>query len=75
MKPDKEKHMGARKQKPHTEAPATQGVVNTNLATSVPETGTVYAGYYLNYSVQYRVDAVGRKIIISPENLRGVVMP
>lgn len=52
----------------------TTNVVNTNLATSVPQTGTVYAGEYLSQPVQYRVDAVGRKVIISPTNLVGVVI-
>ena len=48
-------------------------VVNTNLATSIPATGTVYAGEYLQHQVSYRLDSVGRRVIISPENLKGVV--
>ena len=49
--------------------------VNTNLATSYPTEGTLYAGTYLQYKVLYRVDGVGRKVIIEPSSLLGVVMP
>ena len=47
--------------------------VPTNLATSIPETGTLYAGEYGANQVTYRLDSVGRRVIVTPSNLAGVV--
>lgn len=68
--------MGAKPKKtPPGHAPkAEPTAVNTNYSTTVPETGTIYAGNYLQYSVTYRVNDVGRKIIITPPELYGVVI-
>ena len=61
------------KEKPNKQAK--NAPVETNLATTIPTEGTVYAGTYLQWPVTYRVDTVGRKIIVGPAELVGVVIP